>query len=136
MPNHYLALLMNNSSFVIYLHYCFKMHDRSVNEFLVTYVDFFLQDIKATHLAIEAPFQVLLKLSMISIGILELPGTWFSQWNMLSVVNNLLFTRMVFCYGFLYHSKTSILFWSIFYFSKPLAIVNTVSLLLLYNFYL
>jgi hypothetical protein len=33
-----------------------------------------LQDIKATHMATEAPFQVLLKLSMILLGILPVPG--------------------------------------------------------------
>ncbi len=37
----------------------------------------FLKDIKASHVAIEAPFQVLLKLSMISIGILNMPGKLF-----------------------------------------------------------
>jgi hypothetical protein len=37
----------------------------------------FLQEIKASHVAIEAPLQVLLKLSMISIGILDLPGKKF-----------------------------------------------------------
>ena len=42
-----------------------------VNEKLMLH----LQDIKAAHVAIEAPFQVLLKLSMISLGILALPGT-------------------------------------------------------------
>jgi hypothetical protein len=34
----------------------------------------YFQDIKAAHIAIEAPIQVLLKLSMISLGILDLPG--------------------------------------------------------------
>ena len=37
----------------------------------------YIQDIKATHIAIEAPIQVLLKLSMISLGILDLPGKQF-----------------------------------------------------------
>jgi hypothetical protein len=37
------------------------------------------QDIKATHIAIEAPIQVLLKLSMISLGILDLPGKQFND---------------------------------------------------------
>jgi hypothetical protein len=32
------------------------------------------QDIKATHVAVEAPFQILLKVTMISMGILPLPG--------------------------------------------------------------
>ena len=36
---------------------------------------FYLQDIKATHVAIEAPFQILLKLTMISMNILPLPGS-------------------------------------------------------------
>ena len=33
------------------------------------------KDIKATHNAIEAPFQILLKLTMMAFGILPLPGT-------------------------------------------------------------
>ena len=32
------------------------------------------KDIKATHIAIEAPIQALLKLSMIGMGLLEIPG--------------------------------------------------------------
>ncbi len=34
-----------------------------------------LKDIKATHNAIEAPFQILLKLTMMAFGILPMPGT-------------------------------------------------------------
>jgi hypothetical protein len=36
---------------------------------------FYLKEIKASHVALEAPFQVLLKLSMILIGILPMPGS-------------------------------------------------------------
>ncbi len=42
------------------------------------------KEIKAAHLAIEAPFQVLLKLSMISIGILPMPGKTYNSVSLLN----------------------------------------------------
>jgi hypothetical protein len=50
-----------------------------------------LQDIRATHLATEAPFQVLLKLSMILLGILPVPGMIFHTWLISSRTTRVIF---------------------------------------------
>ncbi len=41
----------------------------------IFFFHFIKQDIKATHLAIEAPIQIMLKLILMSMGILQLPGS-------------------------------------------------------------
>ncbi len=71
------------------IHLCKIWWDFLINNNI--FLNICLKDIKATHVAIEAPFQVLLKLSMISIGILNAPGKMLIAYNNASYYNIYIF---------------------------------------------